>query len=726
MSTRKPEVHIMIDALLAQNRLPRKIQDKSAKLIMKLKNDPSAPGLNFESIEGARDRHMKSVRVDQAYRTIVYDRGGALIVLWVDKHDDAYKWARDRVVEINPLTSAVQVTDLGLVEVSSPSVAPPAAEPGQLPKAPFADISDNDLVKLGIPPAILPAIRKIGTDEELETARAGIPADAYDALVCLAAGFTVDETVEELDRGKGSPVTADDFASALKTPESRRTFWLVEDDKELQKMLDEPLEFWRIFLHPSQRKLVERIWNGPVLVRGGAGTGKTVVAMHRARYLAEHLIARSDVSGKVLFTTFTSNLAADVKANLNNLCSEEQIKKIEVVHLDGWVTDFMRRQGYKREIVYTDDQRKEDAWEEAFRNYGVGLPVALEYLRDEWRQVVQANGIFDLAGYLRVQRTGRGTRIDRKTKETVWAVFAAYRALLDAENLSEPEDAYRHAKEMLATKAIVLPYRTIVVDEAQDLGAEAFRLISALAPSVDGKSSADSLFIVGDAHQRIYGRKASMSKCGIDVRGRSRKLKVCYRTSDEIRRWAVAVMDGVTVDDLDESTDDLRGYRSLFHGPSPEVVMAGSPERQLSSLIDWIEDCKNDRIEEEDICVLAVSNDLVRREAEALRAKGYDVVTLQPRKADDRTKSGIRLGTMHRSKGLEFAAVGIVDLNHGLIPPRRALENAADPAIRRGVVDASKSLLHVSATRAKKRLFVASSGTPSELIGHLAAADAAE
>ena len=166
---------------------------------------------------------------------------------------------------------------------------------------------------------------------------------------------------------------------------------------------------------------------------------------------------------------------------------------------------------------------------------------------------------------------------------------------------------------------------------------------------------------------------------------------------------------GVTVDDLDESTDDLRGYRSLFHGPSPEVVLAGSPERQLSSLIDWIEDCKNDRIEEEDICVLVVSNDLVRREAEALRAKGYDVVILQPRKADDRTKSGIRLGTMHRSKGLEFAAVGIVDLNDGLIPPRRALENAADPAIRRGVVDASKSLLHVSATRAKKRLFVSSS-----------------
>src|ERR1700686_1097067 len=141
MSTRKPEVHIMIDALLAQNRLPRKIQDKSAKLILKLKNDPSAPGLNFESIEGARDRHMKSVRVDQAYRTIVYDRGGALIILWVDKHDDAYKWARDRVVDINPQTSAVQVTDLSLVEMPSPADAPSTVDLSLAPKiALFAEI----------------------------------------------------------------------------------------------------------------------------------------------------------------------------------------------------------------------------------------------------------------------------------------------------------------------------------------------------------------------------------------------------------------------------------------------------------------------------------------------------------------------------------------------------------------------------------------------------------
>jgi superfamily I DNA/RNA helicase len=350
----------------------------------------------------------------------------------------------------------------------------------------------------------------------------------------------------------------------------------------------------------------------------------------------------------------------------------------------------------------------------------------LDYLRDEWRQIVQANGISDLGAYLRVQRTGRGTRLDRKTKEAVWSIFAGYRAILDAENLSEPEDAYRHAREMLQAGTILLPYRAIVVDEAQDLGAEAFRLIATLTPSAGGESVPDNLFIVGDAHQRIYARKASMSKCGINVRGRSRKLTVCYRTSDEIRRWAVSIMQGVVVDDLDDSSDDLRGYRSLFHGPEPEVVRAGFSGMQLDALLNWVEDCKNDGIAEEDICVLARTNELVRTTADALRSKGYDVVILQRRTADDRTKSGLRAGTMHRSKGLEFAAVAMVDVNEGIVPPKRALDFAADLAMRRSVIEADKSLLHVSATRAKKKLFVSSSRTPSELIAHLGVTLAAE
>jgi superfamily I DNA/RNA helicase len=719
MSEPRPEVHIMLDFMYAQSRLPRAVQSKTSKLILQLKADPSAHGVNWESIEGARDRHMKSARVDLSYRAIVYNRGNALVLLWVDKHDDAYRWARNRVVEINPATSSVQISDLGLVEVVQEQAVQELKAAAEAPGL-FEGVAESDLLRLGVPRALLPAVKAFKDEIGLEVAKDGIPADAYDALICLAAGYTVAETEEQLERGKPAPVTVDDFASALKTDESRRTFWLVENDDELRRMLDEPLEFWRVFLHPSQRKLVERTWNGPVLVRGGAGTGKTVVAMHRSRWLADVIGKRNDPNGKVLFTTFTSNLAADVEDNLGNLCSKDQLAHIEVKHLDGWVVDFMRHAGYAKEIVYSDEEGKlGDAWETAYKTYGQGLGLSLDFLKDEWRKIVQANAISTLAGYLRAQRTGRGTPIDRKTKERVWAVFAAYRAALDQEGWSEPDDAYRDAREILAVKPALLPYRAVVVDEAQDLGSEALRLIGAIAPKADDKPEQDSLFIVGDAHQRIYGRRTSMTKCGIDIRGRSRKLKVCYRTSDEIRHWAVGVLQGVTVDDLDEASDDLKGYRSLFHGPSPEVVFAKTSKAEMDDLAEWIESRKDEGIEESDVCVLARSKDDVAQVAEALRTRGYEAVVLQPRGRDDRKKRGIRLATMHRAKGLEFVAVAMVRINVDNVPPKWLLNEAPDAAIKRSIVDGERSLIHVAATRAKKRLFVSSSGHPSELIGHL-------
>jgi superfamily I DNA/RNA helicase len=228
-----------------------------------------------------------------------------------------------------------------------------------------------------------------------------------------------------------------------------------------------------------------------------------------------------------------------------------------------------------------------------------------------------------------------------------------------------------------------------------------------------------SLFIVGDAHQRIYGRKASMTKCGIDVRGRSRKLKICYRTSDEIRRWAVAVMEGVSVDDLDEASDDLRGYRSLFHGPALEVILAKTSAGEMNALAEWIENCKDDGIDESDVCILSRTNPGLKEVGETLRQKGYKTVLIVPNEADNRSKTGIRLSTMHRSKGLEFSAVALVRVNEDVVPPKGLLNMAADAAIRKALIANEKSLIHVSATRAKRKLFVSSSGQPSGLIAHL-------
>ena len=179
------------------------------------------------------------------------------------------------------------------------------------------------------------------------------------------------------------------------------------------------------------------------------------------------------------------------------------------------------------------------------------------------------------------------TPLDRRKRAALWEVFADYRARMVSEGLAEPDDAYREATEILSAEAPSLPYAAVIVDEAQDMGEQAFRLIRGIVPETPAGDQ-NSIFVVGDAHQRIYARRASMAACGINVRGRSRRLRLNYRTTQEIRAWAVSVLEGVSVDDLDEGTDTLRGYVSLLHGPAPQLVSCQSETEELNALVDWV------------------------------------------------------------------------------------------------------------------------------------------
>ena len=284
-----------------------------------------------------------------------------------------------------------------------------------------------------------------------------------------------------------------------------------------------------------------------------------------------------------------------------------------------------------------------------------------------------------------------------------------------SEGLAEPDDAYREATEILSAEAPNLPYAAVIVDEAQDMGEQAFRLVRAIVPA-SPTSDRNSIFIVGDAHQRIYARRASMSACGINVRGRSRRLRLNYRTTQEIRAWAVSILEGVNVDDLDEGTDTLRGYVSLLHGPAPELVPCRAEAEELEGLVSWVQAQPADQIRLADIGVLCSRRADVDRVQGALRAAGIDTVLLQAGSADDRAVPGVRITTMHRAKGLEFFSVAIPFLSEAAFPPAGALNAAVDQADRTDIVDQYRSLLHVAATRAKNALRVSWSGTPTLLI----------
>lgn len=682
-------------------------------MTLKIMADSKTNGLHVEPIQGAQDASMRSIRMDRGMRAIGSLQGSTMVFLHVNTHDKAYRWAQGRRVSLDPKTRRIRVVEALLEKESIQSLKPAQAEPVKQAGM-FDHVDDDALKELGLGDGEIARARQVVNEADLFALDGKIDETSHEILTALAIGYAPADIPALItgDAETPMPETVEEF---LHSDEGRATIFVPESEAELRRVLEGDLAGWRTFLHPEQRRLAYRDYNGPALVRGGAGTGKTVVAMHRAKHLADQIAAdpaRSEE--RVLLTTFTVNLARDIEANLKTLCPEHlagSTPRIEVKNLDAWVGEFLKRRNFDRKIVYyVGDRDVQDIWQEVIETADIPEGLTPEFLRNEWTQIVQAKGIETKGDYFKVSRAGRGTPLDRRKRARIWPIFEAFRARLRDAGLAEPDDAYREATAMLEHGGNTLPYAAVVLDEAQDMGEQAFRLVSAIA---SGTSEArNSLFIVGDAHQRIYERKASLSACGINVRGRSRRLRLNYRTSDEIRRWAVSILEGMSVDNLDEDTDSLRGYRSLFLGPDPEIVPASSPDEEINGIIDALRALPADT----SVCVLARTNARVDQIARALENANVSTVRLRDGRSDDPSVEGVRVATMHRSKGLEFDAVFLASLNDGLVPPGSALRAAVDPAGKRETIERERSLIHVAATRAKTILRVSWSGAPSEIL----------
>jgi len=709
-----------VGCMRSLKKLPPKVSIGFLEMMAKVMSDPSRNGLNVEPVESARDKGIKSVRIDQGYRAVGYLAGQDILFLHVNEHDKAYRWACNRAIRIDPQTNRIRVVEEVPVEEKQVAALTPAA-------GLFSAHAEGDLIALGVMPEELQVIRGITDDAGLEAARDVLDATSFEILYALAAGYGPDEVRDIIGARKEGPadeVPAPvqlDFGRALETAESRKTIFIPETEDELRKFFDGDLDGWRVFLHPNQRRFAYRDYNGPAMVRGGAGTGKTVVAMHRAKHLADRIAADPTRTGeRVLFTTFTSNLARDIEQNLKRLCPEHLEKgspRIEITNLDAWVSDFLKRRKFDRTVAYFGEETKriEEIWAQVFDQHGCPEGLTEAFVRAEWAQVIQAKGVASDKAYFKVSRAGRGTSLDRKRRAVLWVIFEDYRARLLDEGLAEPDDAYREAVTLIQTEATSLPYSSVIVDEAQDMGEQAFRLIRTIVPPKPS-GDANSIFIVGDAHQRVYNRKASVSACGIDVRGRSRKLRLNYRTTDGIRKWAVSVLEGVAVDDLDEGLDSLKGYTSLCRGPAPELCAFQSSKQETDGLVAWVRFQTASGTHDADIGVLTRSNRQVEQVTAAFEAAGVPTIRLANSKADDRKVAGVRVTTMHRAKGLEFEAVAIPFLSEDAFPPKPALAAAVDAADLRETLERERSLLHVAATRAKHALRVTWTGKPSGLL----------
>jgi hypothetical protein len=731
MSEPRLTVALSNDFFKAFGRLPEKARGKVATFISKFRANPRSPGLNYERIEGGKDPMIRSIRVDQDIRCIVRapDEGDTYVLLWIDKHDDAYQWARRRTCHVNRVSGALQVVDVEAAELAvgdaiaaavsealasnTPAIQPapePAPAAQTQPASLFAGCSDDQLMVLGVPEALLPAVRAVTSEEALSRLIEWVPQDCVDGLILLADGKPIEVVIEELERQRPAAIDPTDVAAALETPESKAEFLVITDDDVLEAMLSAPLERWRVFLHPSQRRLVERNWSGAVRVLGGAGTGKTVVAMHRARWLANELIKTSS-PGRVLFTTFTRNLATDIRASLTKICSPEELQRIEVIHLDGWVMNFLKSQGLQVRVF--NDEARESCWSLAMDVADTSLGLDERFYREEWKDVVLAQGCRSRDEYLMARRVGRGTRLSRPQRAQIWPVFDAVRAEFRQRGLWEPEEAKQIAADLIQKADGPPLYAAVVVDEAQDLDVASFSLLRALV----GKPRANDLFIVGDPHQRIYGKPVVLSRCGIDIRGRARKLRINYRTTEETRAWATAVLHGLDFDDLDGGSDPASDYRSLLHGDHPLVQGFEDPAEEQRFLVSTLRQLRDEQQSLASTCVAARTNKAVEKLEALLKGEGFATRVINAEESDDPSDPALRLATMHRVKGLEFDQVFLPGLDASQMPLQVEVNKRPDALSRDLFEQQERSLLHVAATRAKKRVVVSYSGKASPFIG---------
>lgn len=724
------------DYFPAYARLPRKAQRKADEFLVKFQRDSTSAAIHLEPLHRMVDAQMRSARIGDDYRIILRapEAGDVFLVLYADHHDEAYRWAATKQAAVHPATGSLQIFDAELA--ARALTAPlPSVEPAPVPApashealeskptvdAPelFAQLTDDELFVAGVPRPLLPSVRSVATEDELDLLLPHLPPEAGEVLTGVAAGLSLDQALEEV-LGRTAPpsgarpepqVDVADVAAALERETTQRQFRLFDDSIDLDAALKHPLDVWRVYLHPRQRRLAHARTKGPVRLLGGAGTGKTVVALHRAAFLVRTVFTKPD--DRVLFTTFTVNLALDLRAQLAKLLEPDQLARVEVTNLDRWATEYLRGRGQPVRVAYEKEQH--ELFRGAYEVYGPESHT-LDFCRAEWREVVQDQGLTSEQAYVLAVRKHRGVPLSRAERRSLWPVFAAYRDALEQAGFVEPLDVLRRARLELEGVAAPPRYQSVVVDEVQDFSADALRLVRAIA----GPERPDDLFLVGDAHQRIYGRPIPLSSCGIQVRGRrSQTLRLNYRTTGAICRWSLRTLADLEVDDLDDGKADRRGYVSLREGMAPVVRVASTQLDEERAVTDIVKDCLERGVPSEGICVVARTRSLlVDRFGAALERAAIDSVLLDQ---DEPRRPGVRLATMHRVKGLEFAVVVIAGASKDYLPYPSTELRSEDPVVAEQAMLRERCLLYVAASRARDELYVTAAGQPSTLLGRLEA-----
>ncbi|GAB3970907.1 UvrD-helicase domain-containing protein [Plantactinospora veratri] len=740
-------------------KLDRTVKGQFYDFCHRFRKNPDLPGLDLKKLKG--DSRIHRAKISQSYRALLLpietDQQGIQhwLIIAVRHRKDVYD---ELQVAVNRVTGELEFVDLAVVgdnslrragitltpaEPATTTPKPPAPlveEPAEEPERPalLAAYSAHQLRELGVAEQLIDLALTVTTDAELDQLLTGAPLLSKDVLYGLAAGMSIDSVLEEVTRPVQlgtEPDPTDIVAAFGRTPVSS-----IDDD--VQAALDEgSFRSWKLYLHPAQDKVAYRDYTGPARASGGPGTGKTVVALHRVKYLAEHLTGDDE---RILLTTFTANLAADLRLRLTSLIDDPELHgRVDVVHIDQLaarvigentaqqnrrkrISDHAALAELRQLLTELDEQR----WD-------------AEFLLDEWEQVILGQAVPTRSAYFQTRRAGRGRALTRPERSQVWKLVEQFTARLDKLGVETWGQAAERAARFEMDRAVAVDarrasadpggdssgsrpatyrYRHIVVDEAQDLRAAHWKMLRAMvAPQ------RNDLFIAGDTHQRIYDHQVSLGALGINIRGRSTRLTLSYRTTRQILLHALRIAEGdkTVYDDLDDGTDHLTGYRSVLHGPAPILTAYRNWDEELvglgTLLKHWMDELSTDRhgaLQDPagHIAVAVADHGQLTQVMNHLTI--HSGLTCAELTKDGPSGDGeIHVGTMHRFKGLEYQRLAIIGLRRGVLP-RAHIERYRhnDPHRYEHEQRKARSLLFVASTRARDVLAISWHGSPSPLL----------
>lgn len=682
--------------------LPKKIQSKVIAFQKKFRENNAANGIHLEPIAQFKDNALRSARVDDNYRAIIGVLGDDTYhLLYVGTHEDAYSWGMRKRFAWNEHTQSCQ-----LITVTESEEVVSKASPDSAENAFFKDVTDEKLLAIGVPQELLGKVRSIQTLDDLDPLDDMLPNDAYENIFNLMDGENIDDIIADIESGRAKA-----NEDKLLSDNNKRRFVELTDDDELQRIIDKDMDIWQLFLHPSQRKLVNADYKGTMKVSGGAGTGKTVAALHRMKYLT------SNPNTNVLFTTYTRTL----KENLEGLVQKMEINRSRYVlnNIDQVLIECARqyhiKEGFKI-LDYSGDEESLKLWREVLETEVTEFDE--HFLYDEYIDVIVYFGNADARSYMMQQRVGRTKALSRKQRIEIWKLVEKYVALKQERKYVDRLELFNETTNYL-NEHNVRPFTNVIADEFQDFSNPELKFLRALV--AEGRND---LFLTGDPMQRIYsGRKINFSAAGINVRGvRSRRLKINYRTTEPIKRVAVSIIKGQTYDDMDGGTESTKGYVSLIHGgEKPQYVMVSNATEEVAQVAEWIEACKNAGISLKDICIAAPSMGLMKELQTRLHTDGTAYKVLKGTSKQG-ASDGVSLCTFHSLKGLEFKAVILMGVNERNVPSKATEAypfNGMDALEKKEYLSSKRSLLYVAITRARGLAYMVGYGEPCGLVENL-------